>query len=60
MFILGWLLASAFISLSELYSAIEVQTAVVVVASPVALQDSNMASYATSWKLVLALVLMQC
>ena len=29
-------------------------TAVVVVASPVALQDSSVASHATSWKLVLA------
>ena len=41
-------------SLSELYSAVGVWTAVAVVASPVALQDFNAASCATSWKLVLA------
>ena len=53
-FILGWLLASAFVSLSEFHSAVEVRTAVPVVAGPVALQDFNVASWAKSWKPVLA------
>ena len=41
-------------SLSKLYLAVGVQTAVAVVASPVALQDFNVASYAESRKPVLA------
>ena len=41
-------------SLSKFYSAVEVRTAVAVVAGPVALQDFNVASYAKSWKPVLA------
>ena len=44
-------------SLSKLCSAVEVRTAVAVVAvvaGPVALQDFNVASCAKSWKLVLA------
>ena len=41
-------------SLSEFYSAVEVQTAVAVVAGPVALQDFNVASCDESQKPVLA------
>ena len=40
--------------LSKLYSAVEVRTAVAVVAGPVALQDFNAASCAESQKPVLA------